>query len=91
MRRLRECVSYTERIKCLSCHHHGNNHRVLTPPPRPVKAVKAGTNHFEQAKYPLLPIGIGVQYSQTISKLSQAALLRRCELPPLSDSAELTQ
>ncbi len=33
---------------------------------------------------PLLPIGISERYSQTISNLCQAALLRRCELPLLA-------
>ncbi len=44
-------------------------HRVLTPYPP------------ERKKYPLLPTGIGEGYSQTISNLCQAVLLRRCELP----------
>jgi hypothetical protein len=36
-------------------------------------------------------IRIGEQYCQTISNLGHAALLRRCELPPINKSAELTQ
>jgi hypothetical protein len=56
-------------------------HRVPTPLPLPLCAAKARRNHFEQVNYPLLPIGIGEQYSQTISNLGHAALLRRCELP----------
>jgi hypothetical protein len=40
---------------------------------------------------PLLPTGIGERYSQTISNLGHAALLRRCETPPINEIAELTQ
>jgi hypothetical protein len=40
---------------------------------------------------PHLPTGIGEGFSQTISILGHAALLRRCELPAISESAELTQ
>jgi hypothetical protein len=58
----------------------GSTHRVL--PPSPLQsAAKAGRNHFERVKYPLLPTGIGERYSQTISYLWQTAVLRRCELP----------
>ncbi len=42
---------------------------------------KAGRNHLNEEITPLLPTGIGKQYSQTISNLGHAALLRRCELP----------
>ncbi len=37
---------------------------------------------------PLLPTGIGEIFSQTISNLGHAALLRRCELPPRNESGK---
>jgi hypothetical protein len=40
---------------------------------------------------PLLPTEIGERFSQTILKLGHAALLRRCELPPKNESAELAR
>jgi hypothetical protein len=62
----------------------GGGADVLRPegaePPLPLSAAKAGRNHLNE-NIPLLPAGIGERYSQTISKLCQAALLRRCELP----------
>jgi hypothetical protein len=43
------------------------------------------------AKYPLLPTGVGEQYSQTISIICLAAPLCRCELPlQYKRNAELT-
>jgi hypothetical protein len=58
-------------------------HRVSTPPPPPSFSTRgqAGRNHLNAENTPLLPIGIGEQYSQTISNLGHAAVLRRCELP----------
>ncbi len=38
-------------------------------------------NHLNEEINPLLPTGIGERYSQTMSNLEQAALLRRFELP----------
>jgi hypothetical protein len=52
---------------------------------------KAGRNHLNEEITPLLPTGIGERFSQTISNLGHAALLRRYELPPINESAELTQ
>jgi hypothetical protein len=44
------------------------------PPPR--RVAKAGRNYLnEEIITPLLPTGIGEQYSQTISNLGHAALL----------------
>ncbi len=57
------------------------DHRVRTPSPFPLLVAKAGRNLLNEEITPLLPTGIGEQYSQTISNLGQAALLRRCELP----------
>ncbi len=51
----------------------------LPPPPR---VAKTGKNHLNEEITPLLPTGIGERFSQTISTLGHAALLRRCE-PPL--------
>ncbi len=52
---------------------------------------KSGRNHLNEEEItPLLPNGIGERYSQTISNLGQAALLRRCELP-LNEGAEQIQ
>jgi hypothetical protein len=42
---------------------------------------KTGKNHLNEEITPLLPTGIGERFSQTISNLGNAALLRRCELP----------
>jgi hypothetical protein len=42
---------------------------------------KTGRNHLNEEITPLLPTGIGERFSQTISNLGHAALLRRCELP----------
>jgi hypothetical protein len=60
--------------------------RMRAPPPpkkkKPLNAVKAGRN-FEPVKYLLSsPLGLVKRYSQTISNLSQAALLHRCETAP---------
>jgi hypothetical protein len=52
---------------------------------------KAGRNHLNKEITPLHPTGIGERFSQTISNLGLAALLGRCELPPINESAELTQ
>jgi hypothetical protein len=52
---------------------------------------QAGRNHLSGEITPLLPIGIGEGYSQTFSNLGHAALWRRCELPPIKESGELTQ
>jgi hypothetical protein len=41
---------------------------------------KAGRNHLNMETTPLLPTGMSERYSQTISNLGHAALLRRCEL-----------
>jgi hypothetical protein len=51
------------------------------PPPFPLRVAKAGKNHLNAETPPLLPIVIGERYSQTISNLGHAALLRRFELP----------
>ena len=52
---------------------------------------KAGRNHLNEEIIPLLPTGIGERFSRTISNLGHGALLRRCELPPINESAELTR
>jgi hypothetical protein len=57
------------------------NHRVPNPTPPSSTQGKAGRNHLNEEITPLLPKGIGEQYSQTISNLGHSALLRRCELP----------
>jgi hypothetical protein len=49
--------------------------------PPPLRVAKTGKNHMNDEITPLLPTGIGEQYSQTMSNLGHAALLRRCELP----------
>jgi hypothetical protein len=63
----------------------GIGHRVPTPPPLSPCVANAVKNHLNEEITPLLPTGIGGQYSysQTISNLGHAALLRRCELPEL--------
>jgi hypothetical protein len=62
-----------------------------TPSPIPLRVAKAGRNILNEEITPLLPTGIGERYSQTVSNLGHAALLRRCDLPPVNKSAELTQ
>ncbi len=42
-------------------------------------------------KFLLLPTRIGERFSQTVSNLGHAAHLRRCELSPINESAELTR
>ncbi len=56
--------------------------RQLSLPP------SSGKNHLNEEITPLLPTGIGERFSQTISNLGHAALLRRC--PHINESAELT-
>jgi hypothetical protein len=56
------------------------------PPPPPLHVAKTGKNHLNEEISPLLPTGIGEKFSQTISNLGHAALLRRCELPPINES-----
>jgi hypothetical protein len=51
-------------------------HRELTPLPLLLLVAKAGKNHLNKEITPLLPAGIGEQYSKTISNLGHAALLR---------------
>jgi hypothetical protein len=47
------------------------------PLPPSSKVAKAGRNHLNEQIAPLLPTGIGERYSQIISNLGHAALLRR--------------
>ncbi len=61
----------------------------LTPPPL-LRVVKTGKNHLNEEITHVLPTGIGGRFSQTISNLGHAALLRRCELP-INESAEQTR
>jgi hypothetical protein len=61
------------------------------PPPPPSTGGKAGGNHLNEEITPLLPHWIAERFSQTVSNLGHAALLHRCELPPINDSAELTR
>jgi hypothetical protein len=49
--------------------------------PSPSTRGKTGRNNLNEEITPLLPTGIGEQYSQTIQNLGHAAILRRCELP----------
>ncbi len=56
------------------------------PPPYSTRG-KAGRNNLSEEKIiPLLPTGIGERFSQAISNLGHAALLRRCK-----ESFELTR
>jgi hypothetical protein len=50
------------------------------PTPLPLRVAKAGRTHLNEELTPLLPIGRGERYGQTISNLGHAALLCRCEL-----------
>jgi hypothetical protein len=51
--------------------------------PRPLSfsVAKAGKYHLNEEITPVLTTGVGERYSQTISNLGRAALLRRCKLP----------
>jgi hypothetical protein len=51
-----------------------------TNPPSSTRG-KAGRNHLNEEITPFLPTGIDELFSQTISNLGHAALLRRSELP----------
>jgi hypothetical protein len=53
--------------------------------PPPSTRGKAGRNHLNEEITPLLPTGIGEKYSQAISNVGHAALLRLCELPPINE------
>ncbi len=55
----------------------GCTHRVPTPP-LPLRVAKAGRNHLNEEITPLLPTGIGQQYSLAISNLGHATPLRGC-------------
>jgi hypothetical protein len=55
----------------------------------PLHVAKTGKNHLNDEITPLLPTGIGERFSQTISNLGHEVLLRRCELLPINESAEL--
>jgi hypothetical protein len=68
-----------------------NDHRAPTPSPPPLRLAKTGKNHLNEEITPLLPTGIGERFSQPVSNLGNAALLRRCELLPINESAELTR
>ncbi len=50
-------------------------------PPPSSRRTEGKSKLFERGNYPLLPTGRGERYSQTISNLRHAALVRRCELP----------
>jgi hypothetical protein len=53
-------------------------HRAQTHSPLPLRvATTTGKNHLKEEITPLLPTGIGERFSQTISNLGHAALLRR--------------
>jgi hypothetical protein len=66
-------------------------HRVPTPTPLPPREGRQVQILFNKEITPLLPTGIGERFSQTISNLGHAALLRQSELPPINESTELTQ
>ncbi len=68
-----------------------SEHRVPTLSLLPLRVAKTGKNRLNEEINPLLSTGIGERFSQTISNLGHAALLRRWELPPINESAELTQ
>jgi hypothetical protein len=61
----------------------GLNHTVPTlPPPLRLHIATARKNHLnDEINYPPPPTGIGERYSQAISDLGHAALLRQRELP----------
>jgi hypothetical protein len=65
--------------------HHCTQRAPTTSPP-PLRVAKIGKNHLNDEITLLLPTGIGKRFkkfSQTISNLGHAVLLRRCELPLL--------
>ncbi len=59
----------------------GGSHRAPTHSPLTLRVAKAGKNQLNEKINPYLPNVIGERFSQTISSLGHAALLRRCELP----------
>jgi hypothetical protein len=67
-------------LPCFRCSAVRSAHRVPTPFPLPLRVAKAGRKHLNEEITLLLPTGIRERYSQTISNLGYAALLRRCEL-----------
>jgi hypothetical protein len=66
---------------CKFHQHLGKATGYRPPPTLPRRVAKAGRNHLNEEITPLVPTGIGEVYSQTISNLGHAALLRRSELP----------
>jgi hypothetical protein len=56
-------------------------HRAPTPYPLLLRVVESKNHFLNEEITPLLPTEIGERFSQTISNLGHAALLRRCELP----------
>jgi hypothetical protein len=90
-------VVYTEETVATLLHIHIDRHKSTRTFPHPLSAgitaqgadpppflrrvAKADKNHLNEEITPLLPTVIGELYSQTISNLGHAALLRRFELP----------
>ncbi len=60
-------------------------------PPPPLCVAKAGRDQLNEEITILLPTGTCELYSQIISNLGHSTLLRRCELAPINESADLTQ
>jgi hypothetical protein len=54
----------------------GGEHSVPTPSTFPLRVTKTGRNHLNEEITPLLSPRIGERFSQTISNLEHAALLR---------------
>jgi len=68
--------SFFPLCRCAVCFRP--SHRVPTPPSSITLHVATAGNHLNEEIIPLLPTGIGKQYSQTISNLGHASLLRCC-------------
>ncbi len=79
------CLSPKSQQSCSS------NTQGAGPLPPSSTVAKAGRNYLNEEITPLLPTGIGERHSQTISNLGPAALLHRCELLLLNESAEVTR
>jgi hypothetical protein len=72
-------ILYIEYIECLSLCRNRVPPQGADPHPPSSKRRKAGGNNLNEETIPLLPTGKDERFSQTISYLGHAALLRRCE------------
>ncbi len=74
-------------MKIWSLTRWGTPTRIWRPSPLPLRVAKAVRHHMNEEITPVLPIGKGAQYSQTISNLGHDDMI--IWTPPINESAEL--